>query len=162
MFVPDVYDQTDDRDDQAAKRRNLIRGQAEVDSASAAAVLRGGCGFGDLNTHDLLLGRQGLVASFNPSPELRIVSRAGQSAFTIVVDAGVDLLLIVNWRKHFKNHSSALQLTYAVEIPEEAERTATELDVSPEATVRLNQPSFELAAFIAGTALNATPAGRIL
>jgi len=62
VLVPDVYDQTDDGDDEAAKSRNLIGGQAEVDGAGATPVLRGGGYFDDFNAHGLLLGGQRLVA----------------------------------------------------------------------------------------------------
>jgi hypothetical protein len=90
VFVPDVHDQTDDSDDQAAKRRNLIGSQAEVHGAGATSVLGGGCYFDDFDAHGLFLGRQGLVAFFQPLLELRILIRAGQAALAVVVDPGVD------------------------------------------------------------------------
>ena len=77
MFVPDVHDQTDDSDDQAAKRRNLIGSQAEINGAGTAAVLCGGGYFDDFNAHGLFLGRQGLVAFFQPLQVLLVVGVGG-------------------------------------------------------------------------------------
>jgi hypothetical protein len=66
--------------------------------------------------------------------KLRVVSRASQSAFAVIVNASVDLLIAFLARKHFVNHSSALHARYALVL---AARPIAPLPaVNPEATVK--------------------------
>jgi hypothetical protein len=92
VFVPDINDQTDDSDDQAAKRRDLVRSQAEVDGAGAAAVLRGGCYFDDFDAHGLFIRRQRLVALGQPLQVLLVVGVGGVEGDEGVVCDAFDAL----------------------------------------------------------------------
>jgi hypothetical protein len=58
------------------------------------------------------------VAFGKPRLKLRVLSRASQSAFAVIVNASVDLLFAFNGGKHFVNHSSALHARKAPEAVE--------------------------------------------
>jgi hypothetical protein len=48
------------------------------------------------------------MALGKPRLKLRVVSRASQAAFAVIVNASVDLWFAFLARKHFENHSSTL------------------------------------------------------
>jgi hypothetical protein len=56
-----------------------------------------------------LVSRDWGIASLNPLFEFRIIFCASQSAFTIIVNASVNLLIVrIAFGYHFVNHNSAL------------------------------------------------------
>jgi hypothetical protein len=100
-----------------------------------------------------LVSGKRLVALGKPRLKLRVISRASQAAFAIIVNASVDLLFAFNDGEHFVNHSSTLHARNAFALA--ALICPPKPVVSPEATVRLTEAQSIVEIPKAGTELHA-------
>jgi hypothetical protein len=99
-----------------------------------------------------LVSRGWDVALGKPRCKLRVLSRASQSAFAVIVNASVDLWPAFNGGKHFENHSSALHARKAFVF---TARPATDCPpVNPDETVKFIVAFEVLASLKVGTELH--------